>query len=112
MDGSRLAIVTGDHWIRIVSLREGTTQDLTVKGWSGFRWVNWAADGKAFVISAFSPRGVTILRVDLKGNAQPLWESRSVFNAGGSPSPDGRHLAIMTQGSSCNIWMLENFGGQ
>jgi Tol biopolymer transport system component len=112
MDGSRLAIVTGEereHQIRIVSLREGTAQDLTVKGWSGILWIDWAADGRAVLASAVSPRGVTLLRVDMKGNAQPLWESRSAFNAYGMASPDGRHLAIATESSTSNIWMLENF---
>ncbi len=111
-DGSRLAIVMdeeGEHQLRIVSLREGTAHDLTVKGWSGFMYVDWAADGRALLAVAFSPRGVTLLRVDMNGNAQLLWESRSVSDGWSVTAPDGRHLAIDTQGSNSNIWMLENF---
>jgi len=112
MDGSRLAIATGEErerQIRIVSLHEGRAQDLTVKGWSGFTYVDWAADGRGVLASVLSPQGVTLLHVDMNGNPQPLWESRSVFNAWCFASPDGRRLVIATEGSNSHIWMLENF---
>jgi hypothetical protein len=48
--------------------------------------------------------------VDLKGNAQVLWQFKGRGGAiWGVPSPDGRYLAILDHAFSSNVWMLEGF---
>ena len=111
-DGSRLAVATGNernHQIRIVSLRDKRGHDLTVKGWTGITWVSWTAEGRALLVSVQSPHGSTLVRVDMAGNGQPLWESRSGYNAYGISSPDGRYMAIGAGIQNSNLWMVENF---
>ena len=72
-------------------------------------------------MSSLSEGGPSLLQLDLKGNAQLLWESKGTVEpsitafVGGPaapwvvPSPDGHHLAICVWGLSANFWMRENF---
>jgi len=111
-DGSRLAVLTdAEHGnqIRIFSLPGGEVHDLTVEGWTGFTILNWLADGKAMILSSETSYGTTLLYVDLKGRAHPLWEQRASPWSFAVASRDGRFLAVSAVSISSNIWMLENF---
>jgi len=114
-DGSTLAISRNfepEIHIRLLSLTGGSDREITVKGWPEltFRGLSWSADGKGLYCGSNSPRGSTLLYVDLKGNAQALWQhkggSGDLF---GVPSPDGRYLAIRNSVLGGNVWMLEGF---
>jgi eukaryotic-like serine/threonine-protein kinase len=110
-DGSRVAVLTGkEHQsqIRIFSLPSKSAHDLTVHGWGGFYILNWLSDGTGMIISSKSPQGITLLYVDLKGNAHPLWEHRG-SDAYAFESRNGRYLAISASTSNSNLWMIENF---
>ena len=110
-DGSQIAIIfpSGEGNIRLLPLAGGESRDLVVKGWHGFRSGEWAADGKGLYVGSSSPRGATLLYVDLKSHASPVWEQKGSFQTWGIPSPDGRHLAIMGYTVDSNVWMIENF---
>jgi Tol biopolymer transport system component len=60
-------------------------------------------------VSTLEAGGANLLHVDLNGNAQPVWQQSQATDTWGSPSPDGRHLAILGASSEANVWMIGNF---
>lgn len=117
-DGSEIAIARYDKHahIEIRSLHGQIKKRFDVKGWPDFLGMDWAADGKALFLShpglMRSPSGsigVTLLRVDLEGNAQPIWDTTTARASWGIASPDGKYLAIWQPALEGNIWRLDNF---
>ncbi len=117
-DGSEIAMARYDKHghIEIRSLDGQIKKRFDVKGWPDFLNMDWAADGKALFIShpglMRSPSGsigVTLLRVDLEGNAQPIWDTTTARASWGIASPDGKYLAIWQPALAGNIWRLDNF---
>ena len=110
-DGSQIAeAIPGENRIRLLPVRGGQPRDIVINGWSDFNaGPDWAPDGKGFYVSSSSPRGATLLHVDLKGNVNALWEQKGSWQTWGVPSPDGRHLAILGLTVDSNVWMTENF---
>ena len=111
-DGSRIAF-SGyspvEGLIRIISLKGETEHAIPVKGVAGINSVDWAADGKSLFVSSQSPTSSTLLRVDMEGNATPLWDQRGAWRTWAIAAPNGRELAIQGMTSSSNVWMIENF---
>jgi eukaryotic-like serine/threonine-protein kinase len=113
-DGTTFAVSTArepETHIRLLSLSGGPDRDITVMGWPNNTGLEWAPGGKGFYCGSKSPQRNALLYVDLKGNAQLLWQRRGgvgmpVF---GVPSPDGRYLAILGMVTNSNVWMLEGF---
>jgi WD40 repeat protein len=113
-DGSTFALSkTGEAkiHIRLLPLSGGSESDITVKGWPNLAgYLEWSPDGKGLYLNSVSPQTGTLLYVDLKGNAKPLWQKKGQMFGGWSiPSPDGRYLAIMGTVYNSNVWMLEGF---
>ncbi len=117
-EGSRLAMTGADPQgrIEIRSLTGQIEKTIDVKGWSNPSSVDWAADGNALFVShtglmesPSGPVGATLLRVDLQGHVQPLWETRGGRYTWSIASPDGKYLAIREPGTERNAWMIENF---
>jgi serine/threonine protein kinase/Tol biopolymer transport system component len=113
-DGSTFALSrTGEAeiHIRLLSLSGGPESEITVKGWPHLAgYLEWSPDGKGFYLTTHSPQGSTLLYVDLKGNAKPLWQKKGPVGVGWSvPSPDGRYLALEGRVWNSNVWMLEGF---
>ena len=111
-DGSQIAIAfpAGENRIRLLPVAGGGSRDLVVNGWSGFNeGPDWTPDGKGFYVSSSSPRGVTLLHIDLTGKQSIVWDQKGGLQTWGVPSPDGRHLAIMGHTMDSNVWMIENF---
>jgi len=113
-DGSTFAISRtreAEIHIRLLPLSGGSESDIRVKGWPNLAdSLEWSPDGKGLYCVSRSPQGDTLLYVDLKGIAQPLWQHKGW--AGGTwavPSPDGRYLAIGSGVLTNNVWMLEGF---
>jgi Tol biopolymer transport system component len=113
-DGSTFAISRtreAEIHIRLLSLSGGSDGEFTVKGWPNLSGsLEWSPDGKRLYCVSHSPQGDTLLYVDPKGNAWPLWQHKGW--AGGTwavPSPDGRYLAIGSGVLTNNVWMLEGF---
>jgi serine/threonine protein kinase len=109
-DGSHIAIVKWhSHEIRLVPLRGGPTKTITVKGFPDLLYLEWSNDSQSMFVSTFEPSGATLLRVALNGDALPIWHQPQSKVAWGFPSPDGRHLAIMSVNSESNVWIISNF---
>jgi eukaryotic-like serine/threonine-protein kinase len=111
-DGSRIAFMEYSPLqgvIRTLSLKGEPEHDITVKGWTGLNSVDWAGDGKSFLVSSQSPTSSTLLRVDMEGRATPLWDQRGAWRTWAIAAPNGRELAIQGMTSSSNVWMIENF---
>jgi hypothetical protein len=50
------------------------------------------------------------MHVDLLGNSHVLWKQEGGLFTFATPSPDGRHLAMLGWTlQNNNIWMMENF---
>jgi DNA-binding winged helix-turn-helix (wHTH) protein/Tol biopolymer transport system component len=111
-DGSRFASLKlgeAEGHIRLLAPDGQLERDIKVKGWPGFFTLAWAPDGKAMYCGTVSRHDATLLRVDLNGNAQVLWQQKGAVLIFGEPSRDGRHLAIYAWMMDSNLWMVENF---
>jgi hypothetical protein len=111
-DGSHFASVKigeSEGHVRLLAPDGRLERDIRVKDWPGFSYFSWAPDGKSIYCSTASRQGATLLRVDLNGNAEVLWQQRGAVGIYGEPSRDGRHLAILTAMMDSNLWMIENF---
>jgi len=111
-DGSRLAVLKVPNLegsIRILPLDGGAERVVKIKGWRTINSLNWAEDGKGFFCSSPSPQGVTLLHIDLEGNAQALWAQKGSHQTWGVSSPDLKWLAIYGATIDSNVWMIENF---
>jgi len=107
-DGTRIAFLPGrGRLISIYSLRDHSTRVISVKGWNNLQTLDWAADGESLFVSNDVNQKLAILNVDLHGNAHLLRDN--VKSSDLPASPDGRHLAFMSQTVDANIWMMEEF---
>lgn len=112
-DGSLIALVRfspNEGQIRPLALSGVPTHDIIVKNWNGITSIDWAADGKGLFVSS-NPTGLasTLLYVDLKGTAHPLWEANSSGAVFAVPSRNGQYVAITAPTIESNVWMVENF---
>jgi eukaryotic-like serine/threonine-protein kinase len=108
-DGTRLAVARSpDSPIEIRSLRGQPLLTIHAEGLDKLWNIGWAADGKALFVAKHVQDGTELLHVDLRGKTTRLWKSIGP-RCDGTPSPDGRHLAIYDWKRSSNMWMMENF---
>lgn len=111
-DGTMLAIGKG-KWgseeprIRLVSMEGGPDRWLTIHGWPGITSIDWAADSKSIWAPTSGEKENVLLRIDLQGNARPVWRPKNVTVGWAIPSRDGKLLALHVRSSSANVWMLE-----
>lgn len=111
-DGSSLAFLKSDPQgrafrIEVRPLAGSAARELNVSGWANTNALRWAADGKGWFVTTWSPTGNTLLKVDLAGKVRVLGEGLGWWDP--IPSPDGRHVAIRVNVPVMNVWMLENF---
>jgi Tol biopolymer transport system component len=95
--------------VQIRSLNGTVQKELRLAGWNELIDVEWNSDGKSLLVSAKTPRGFSLLRTDLDGHVQTLWNSSAVSIMYPIPSPDGKQLALNVQMEDVNVWMLEGF---
>jgi len=109
-DGSQIASTRFDEKegrIRFFSLAAKEWRDIVVKGWVGFRNLDWSPDGKTMFVAASNSKGTTsLLEIDTEGNARELLEGQFGWTV---PSPDGRYLAVTEFVGTNNVWVLEDF---
>jgi len=105
-DGTRIALAQNTNRVKILSLHGKLLREIELKDWRGINNPTWTSDGNALIVSAGRS---ALLRISLEGQVQTLLDSRGVDAIVAFPSPDGQHLAIMGDGMSRNIWLMENF---
>ncbi len=113
-DGSRLAYTDIDKYrgrLELLSLSEGTWQDLSVEqDWGFLQWIAWAVDGKSFFATAWQPESWNLVYITPAGKVKPLIRNgHRQWMSNPAPSPDGKYLAFQAQTSDANVWTLENF---
>ena len=109
-DGAHVAALRNPAGpIQLLSLRGLPREEIRVKGWNNMRSLSWNADGKGLLVGNSKQGGAVLLRVDLKGDAQVLWETPGGPDISAVASPDGRHVAISRWTIDENVWMMENF---
>ncbi len=114
-DGSTLALakyqrLPGPADIRLLRIAGGKERLLPLKDWTAISSLDWAADGRSIWVTASSPTGIqTLLHVDLRGEAKPVFQEPEKYLGWAIPSPDGRHVALWEAGSSSNAWLLDGF---
>jgi eukaryotic-like serine/threonine-protein kinase len=110
-DGSQIAVVSSiGSYIRTIDLTTAQTRDIKVPNDWLLQSVGWAADGKAFFVTNWTPAGFALGHVDLAGQSHVLL-NKGIEQWMNSPiaSPDGRYLAFTAQTWDSNVWLLENF---
>jgi Tol biopolymer transport system component/DNA-binding winged helix-turn-helix (wHTH) protein len=100
--------------LRVLSLSDNKERYLPVTGVKLVMGTDWAADSRSIWVGGYMGRGSWgtrsgIINMDLNGQVRKLIEGYSPVILGGTPSPDGRHLALGANTSSSNVWLLENF---
>jgi len=101
--------------LRLLTLTDNTQLDLPVTaGVKLIMGTDWAIDSKSIWVGGFMGRGSWgtrsgIINMDLNGHIKELIKGFSPEIMRGTPSPDGRHLALSANTKSSNIWLLENF---
>jgi serine/threonine protein kinase len=114
-DGTRLAIARNpESPLEIRSLHGQIILKIPSQSVGELDWLNWSADQKGFFVTRKSQSGNELLYLDFQGKATSLRKcgggaSGVGGGCGGSPSPDGRHLAVDDKNQSNNIWMMEHF---
>ncbi len=94
-DGTRIALLKNrDARVQILSMNGRMPQEIAVKGWKILTSAVWTADGEGLIVSSYTPRGSTLVHIDMQGNTRLLWEQSGGFGTYAVPSPDGRHLAM------------------
>jgi DNA-binding winged helix-turn-helix (wHTH) protein/Tol biopolymer transport system component len=112
-DGTTLAIAKG-KWgdeeprIHLVSLQGAPDRWIPIQGWPGINSLDWAADNKSLWAPTHNDKENVLLRIDLQGNARPVWRPKNVNVSWAIPSRDGKLVALHVHSSSANVWMLEH----
>jgi hypothetical protein len=79
-----------------------------VKGYTNFQSLRWAADSRSGFVAAFSSGFNQLLNVGMNGNTRMIWrQSPGIFAMAGTPSPDGRRIALQGNSGDANVWMIE-----
>ena len=109
-DGKRVALsVPSERRIQLISLESPERTEIPLNNLATAYHLRWAADGKSLLLSNATKQGAALIRVDLRGTVQTLWEQKGDLAVLGLPSPDGRFLAITSWTTVSNVWMLESF---
>ncbi len=100
--------------IRILSLQDNATRYIPVSEVKLIIGLDWAADSKSVWVGGYMGRGSWgtrggLVNVDLTGKVRTLLEGSNPDVMGGTPSPDGHHLALGAMTDSSNAWLIENF---
>ena len=95
----------------MLTFRDRAWRDVPVEAaWGHLQSVAWAADGKGFFVTSWSPDSFNLLHVALDGKVSSLLRNGHRQSMWGPlPSPDGRYLAFQAQTTDSNVWMLEGF---
>lgn len=108
-DGTRLALARSpESSIEVYSLRGQLIRKVPSRSSGKLIGLVWSPDQNGVFLTRKSEKGTELLHLDFKGNLQSLRNCIG-WACFPFPSPDGRHLAVLENNQSTNIWMMENF---
>jgi Tol biopolymer transport system component len=109
-DGSQLVVADRTGRVRVFSVGGRQLRDLRVEKGMTPQSVNWSWDGTGLYLSGmFGGTTYWIVRMDLDGNIEVIWESDNAWAFNPLPSPDGSRLALHVFSSMSEICMIEGF---
>ncbi|HSU31796.1 MAG TPA: winged helix-turn-helix domain-containing protein [Bryobacteraceae bacterium] len=110
-DGSEIAVMRSDFRKAEIDLYSSSgplKQNIEVKGWNRLGGLDYSADGKAFYTGFIGAMYASLLRIDRSGRVEVLVRRRGTgVGTWAIPSPDGRYLAMRTDSSGDNAWMMD-----
>ncbi|MGI8962025.1 MAG: LpqB family beta-propeller domain-containing protein [Bryobacteraceae bacterium] len=96
--------------VRIFSLAGELKRDIAVPGWAEIYGLDWAADSTSLWACARDTKDKwALLNIGLDGKVRTMLSYPNLNLEWAIPSPDGRHLAIVEDSNTSNVWLLENF---
>ena len=108
-DGTRLAIARSpESPIEIYSLRGQLIKRIPSPTLGTVINLVWAPDQQGLYLTRKTGNGTELLHLDLRGHLQSLRQcvGPPCFSL---PSPDNRHVSILENNRSMNMWMIEHF---
>jgi Tol biopolymer transport system component len=113
-DGKLISNTTGSGSETKIVLRSFSTgavvREVPVRGVTTITGFDAAPDGHGFFVGDRSLTEVRELYIDLAGNSSVLWRQPGTGSwIWGTPSPDGKYLALMMFTDDSNVYMVENF---
>jgi Tol biopolymer transport system component len=107
-DGEQIAIVEFVGRVRTLTLSTKETREINPGYGEGFQSVAWHPRGDALFATGMIPT-YFLLRLDLNGSAEVIFEGAGRWLYQPVPSPDGRYVAFAAMSWNKDVWMLEGF---
>jgi hypothetical protein len=109
-DGSQFVVTEFTGRIRLFDLSTGASRELPNE-WEGSpQKVFWSRDGQSLYLSGlYGPAHFWIVRMDLEGDYEVLYESEDAWGWLPVPSPDEQRVMFHTTRFWADIWMIEDF---
>lgn len=96
--------------IRVFSVAGEWKRDIAVPGWTEIYGLDWAADSLSLWACARDTKEKwALLNIGLDGKVRTMLSYPNLNLEWAIPSPDGRHLAIVEDSNTSDVWLLENF---
>jgi serine/threonine protein kinase/Tol biopolymer transport system component len=108
--GERIVVADGRQALYLVSVKDGTSTplpDLPASCWP--EHIKWAPDGSWLLVSCgtWTASRCWIIRYDLEGRTDLLWERQACVTPRVFISPDARRVAFSMIPLDTDVWMLE-----
>jgi Tol biopolymer transport system component len=108
-DGLRVAYGEfGKDRITILTLKDGSSHEVTLDGQENLNSLAWSHDGKDLFVTTWRREGSDLLRVRLhNSDVSYLREETGRWFANPRPSPDGRRFALGVRTTDSNVVLIE-----
>lgn len=108
-DGLRVAYGEfGKDRITILTLKDGSSNEVALDGQENLNSLAWSHDGKALFVTTWRREGSDLLRVvPSNGDVRYLREETGRWFANPRPSPDGRRFALGVRTTDSNVVLIE-----
>jgi Tol biopolymer transport system component len=108
-DGTRLALLSADGRVRIMSALGTQERQFLVRDWDdGLRAIAWAPDGSHLYGTWGTSGAYAVLRIGLDGVAHAIWRTSDAPPSSPVPSPDGKHLAFARARVERNAYLMDD----
>ncbi len=96
--------------VRIFSVGGEWKRDIAVPRWVEMYGLDWAPDSMSLWACARDTKGKwALLNLPLNGKIRTMLSYPNLNLEWAIPSPDSRHLAVVEDSNTSNVWLLENF---